>query len=345
MGNCSKVPRTSSNEEIKINSNSNPNPNNSRASQQVASPAPAGQAVNPNNSNPAFNPNSHNAVPGPANPSNPLGQASSPPNCPTNQARGQSGPVPSHSYSHTYQTQSIPISSNRYISAAPVITETKSVVRFSRIIDDKLFITKAEKKNYWVNFRYKSVYPAKATIHYFVREGFERNSNVHYFYANPDTFPKAMSFDLEQGDNVEFVNKYMTSFRNVPNYMLEVQDKLTYPIVVEIECRSRDDPKQEQVLINCYKIVKEGKEFVSGVVKQIIRINGNYKILTNFYGTSTNGDESECLICLTEMKTVAVLPCRHVVYCGTCMKDISKKSKNDCPICRTAISSFLKVNQ
>ena len=346
MGNCSKLPRTSSNEEIKLNAN--PNLINSGASNQNPGPGQAGVQSNPNNSNhvSSANPNTynnHHSPSGPPNPPNRAGHSGYPPNYPTHHSRGQA--PPGSSYSHSYQTQSIPISSSRQLNAAPTVTETKSIVRFSRIIDESLFITKAKKKNSWVNFRYKSVYPARATIHYFVREGFDRTANVHYFYANTDTFPKAMSFDLEPGENVEFVNKYWTSFRNVPAYMLDVQDKLTYPIVVEIECRSRDNPSDEQVLINCYKIAKEGKEFTSGIVKQIIRINGSYKILTNFYGTSTNGDESECLFCLTEMKTVAVLPCRHVVYCATCMKEMMKKSKNDCPICRTSTTSFLKVNQ
>lgn len=371
MGNCSKVPRTSSHEEIKANpipSRNNPAPSSQNPRAYQANPS------NPNyQSNPSYPSNqnipnqasygSNQGVPQHPFSSNPpsSGYRPSPPNLPNNpyssnnQGRAPPAAVPGgppggppggYAYPQPYPAQPGPVPGlNQNSNSNLMIAETKSVSRLCRIIEDKLTIVEDSDKLSWINFRYKSLYPAKATIHYFVREGFDRNSRKHYFFANPDTFPKAKSYELVEGENVEFVNKYKTSFNNVPDALLEVRDKITYPIVVEIECKSRDNRTDEQVCINCYKISKEGGKFVSSIVKQIVRINGNYRTLTNLYGTSANDDESECLICLTERKNVAVLPCRHVIYCETCMNEIAKKSKNECPICRTAVSSFLKVHQ
>jgi hypothetical protein len=41
----------------------------------------------------------------------------------------------------------------------------------------------------------------------------------------------------------------------------------------------------------------------------------------------------ECVICLTELRTVALFPCRHFCLCMTCAEALPSQS-NKCPICR-----------
>jgi hypothetical protein len=45
----------------------------------------------------------------------------------------------------------------------------------------------------------------------------------------------------------------------------------------------------------------------------------------------------ECSICLTELRNIVILPCRHFSVCNQCLEKIDK-----CPVCRSRIVSVLK---
>ncbi|KCV67332.1 hypothetical protein H696_06241 [Fonticula alba] len=47
-------------------------------------------------------------------------------------------------------------------------------------------------------------------------------------------------------------------------------------------------------------------------------------------------DDSECVVCLSDIPTVILLPCRHLSVCRLCFKELDK-----CPVCRSTISSYL----
>lgn len=58
---------------------------------------------------------------------------------------------------------------------------------------------------------------------------------------------------------------------------------------------------------------------------------------------SISGD---CLICMSNPKTVAIVPCGHVVCCDPCSSNLNKMALTDktvCPVCRTEVSSFLRL--
>ena len=50
----------------------------------------------------------------------------------------------------------------------------------------------------------------------------------------------------------------------------------------------------------------------------------------------------ECVICMTEPRDTTVLPCRHMCMCSECANVLRMQSEK-CPICRTPISSLLKI--
>ena len=41
----------------------------------------------------------------------------------------------------------------------------------------------------------------------------------------------------------------------------------------------------------------------------------------------------ECVVCLSDLKDTAVLPCRHMCLCSQCAEQLRHQS-NRCPICR-----------
>jgi hypothetical protein len=49
---------------------------------------------------------------------------------------------------------------------------------------------------------------------------------------------------------------------------------------------------------------------------------------------------SDCVICLSEPRTTALLPCRHLCLCAPCAQQLRFQS-NRCPICRAPTTSLL----
>ncbi|KAK9293077.1 hypothetical protein L1049_021061 [Liquidambar formosana] len=86
------------------------------------------------------------------------------------------------------------------------------------------------------------------------------------------------------------------------------------------------------------------------VVKQILWVDGVRYELREIYGIG-NSDEAgfddsepgkECVICMTEPKDTAVLPCRHLCMCSECAKELRLQS-NKCPICRQPIQQLIEI--
>ena len=58
---------------------------------------------------------------------------------------------------------------------------------------------------------------------------------------------------------------------------------------------------------------------------------------------SNHPTESTCVICLTDIRNVLLLPCRHLCLCGTCAENLKFQSAN-CPICRVPFRALLQIN-
>ena len=56
-----------------------------------------------------------------------------------------------------------------------------------------------------------------------------------------------------------------------------------------------------------------------------------------------NNHESTCVICLTDIRNVLLLPCRHICLCGSCAENLKFQSAN-CPICRIPFRALLQIN-
>lgn len=69
------------------------------------------------------------------------------------------------------------------------------------------------------------------------------------------------------------------------------------------------------------------------------------KRLSAFPELETGGlkQDRECVMCLSEEKSVVFLPCAHQVVCATCNKLHEKQGMKDCPSCRTPIEKRITV--
>ena len=94
-------------------------------------------------------------------------------------------------------------------------------------------------------------------------------------------------------------------------------------------------------------------------VKQKVSVGGQAYELHDIYGISANvgdektGEEDEaavdeddgdslCVICLSDPRDTAVLPCRHMCLCSDCAQSLRTQS-NKCPICRGPVQSLLHI--
>lgn len=59
--------------------------------------------------------------------------------------------------------------------------------------------------------------------------------------------------------------------------------------------------------------------------------------LWDYLGTEDLKREWECVMCLSEERSVVFLPCAHQVVCTTCNELHEKQVMKDCPSCRTPI--------
>lgn len=97
-----------------------------------------------------------------------------------------------------------------------------------------------------------------------------------------------------------------------------------YPLVISAEsCYSSEEllNASHAQISQAVLEKKDGGNFQVKVIKQILWIDGARYELREIYGISDSDEAAvndmdsgkECIICLTEVKNTAVLPCRHMV--------------------------------
>ncbi|KAI3469514.1 hypothetical protein Pfo_026177 [Paulownia fortunei] len=90
-------------------------------------------------------------------------------------------------------------------------------------------------------------------------------------------------------------------------------------------------------------------QFTAKVIRQLLCTDDICYELREIYGLgksgpgfNDNGSGKECVICMTEPKDIALLPCRHMCMCSNCAKALRLQS-NKCPICREVIEALLEI--
>ncbi|RKP09301.1 hypothetical protein THASP1DRAFT_28905 [Thamnocephalis sphaerospora] len=93
------------------------------------------------------------------------------------------------------------------------------------------------------------------------------------------------------------------------------------------------------------------------ILGQKLRTGGETYLLEQIYGADesatdaaenqgTDGEveSSDCVVCIADPATVAVLPCRHLCLCADCAEELRNRSCF-CPICRQAFHTMLRVGE
>lgn len=219
------------------------------------------------------------------------------------------------------------------------IKEAKGVKRFFRIIDDSPSLVLVKDEIFSVAFKYSAKFDTIITMHFFAKCILDSMYKIHIFRYRKNTLRMSDCVRLPTSSDGKVENSFQIDLSGSDMQELVVADKATFPIIIEAYTKD-GSTNDAQSLICCYKI---GQGFKLELVMQIIKIGDNYITLKNLFGISCVENESECLICLSEIRSVAVLPCRHVCYCEICTEQVKASKNFECPICRGRVESFILI--
>ncbi|CAN8269929.1 unnamed protein product [Cochlearia groenlandica] len=210
-------------------------------------------------------------------------------------------------------------------------------------------------RHHLVSFVFDAVFNGSFTITFFAKE----EQNCTFVPQFPEVY-SPIRFGFQKGPGQRFMQPSGTgtdlSFFVLDDLSKPLQEDV-YPLVISAETLVSPSLSSEQSLVHkqiTQAVLEKNNNgtFVVKVVKQILWIEGVRYELRELYGSNThgaasgleeNGSGKECVICMTEAKDTAVLPCRHLCMCSDCAKELRIRS-NKCPICRQPIEELLEIN-
>ncbi|KAL9275283.1 putative E3 ubiquitin-protein ligase LUL4 [Drosera capensis] len=204
---------------------------------------------------------------------------------------------------------------------------------------------------------------------------FDGSITIYYFSKKEDDFtftpifPEAhvpVKIPFQKGSGQKFKQPSGTGidlgFFELEDLAKPSPEGDVYPLVIAAEvCSTSSSSKEENSsstqsdgsprfqITQTVLEKKNGEPFQVKVMTQILVIEGVSYELRELYGMGSSTSEDfnedpgkECVICMTEPKDTAVLPCRHLCMCGECAQALRLQS-NKCPICRQPIEKLMEI--
>ncbi|KAL8105190.1 putative E3 ubiquitin-protein ligase LUL4 [Apium graveolens] len=222
----------------------------------------------------------------------------------------------------------------------------------------KLEVDEEDSDCYLVSFVFDAMFDGSITIFYFAKE--EPNCKVVPVY--PESY-KPVKVPFQKGAGQKFHQPSRTGV-NLTSFAVDDLSKSVaedvFPLVISAETclpylsadEQSDHPPNSSPRRQITQAVlekKDGEHFKVRVVKQILWIDDVRYELREIYGIGNSGEAmsgndsgKECVICMTEPRNTAVLPCRHMCLCTECAKTLRLQS-NKCPICRQSIEELMEI--
>lgn len=133
-----------------------------------------------------------------------------------------------------------------------------------------------------------------------------------------------------------------------------------YHLVIDIVARTVADPKVVTRQLTYAKLAGEADKYAVSVSKQRVVCGGRCAQVETLYGNFggrprqsaskgevgiDSGEGTDCVICLTNPRDTAIMPCRHLCLCGTCANVTSSTWSFQCPVCRARVAAMVKLEQ
>lgn len=242
----------------------------------------------------------------------------------------------------------------------PKIEKTITIQNYFNLNKQSLKIIQIENdiNKYGIKFKFDSKKPCQIELFFMaIENGLNIDAKKR---SSQYGYPDALNQVFDQRNHAE------EDFLDISEYNLEEElsydQKLKrYPLIVKL---SDISSKHAQMTYVSLKPSNSRNEISLSVLKQKIKFNGKCYELQEIFGIneakksndSTKNeqncdkeqyDESDegslCIICLSEPRTLTVIPCRHMCLCEECA-DALRKQSNTCPVCRTAVQSLLQID-
>ncbi|OIW19771.1 hypothetical protein TanjilG_27310 [Lupinus angustifolius] len=213
-----------------------------------------------------------------------------------------------------------------------------------------------------LSFVFDALFHGSITIFYLAKE----EEQCRFIPLYPDAF-EPITFPFEKGAGQKFCQPSGTGidlgFFELDDLSKPSPREDVFPLVICAETRAGtpspdenpsgsmlDSSPRMQITQAVLEKSNGSGPFQVKVVKQILWIDNVRYELRELYGiggsAATDFDDTdpgkECVICMTEPKDTAVLPCRHMCMCSECAKALRLQS-NKCPICRQAIEELIEI--
>ncbi|TYH01621.1 hypothetical protein ES288_A09G074000v1 [Gossypium darwinii] len=225
----------------------------------------------------------------------------------------------------------------------------------------KLEVDEQNPDHHLVSFVFDALFDGSITIFYFAKE----ELNCRFVPVFPEAF-EPVRVPFQKGLGQRFQQPPGTGidlgFFELDDLSKPSPGEDVFPLVISAETcmlpHSSDehvgDPTQStsaHMQITQAILEKNGNSFQAKVIRQILWVDGVRYELREIYGIGSSAaaegfDDSdpgkECVICMTEPKDTAVLPCRHMCMCSECAKTLRLQS-NKCPICRQPIEELIEI--
>lgn len=220
---------------------------------------------------------------------------------------------------------------------------------------------------YLLAFSYDADSAGSFNIFYFAKEydkdGSIKPLNVKYFNPIRILFERACSKKFQQASGTGI---YLDAFD--PSDLEKEMPDGACPLVIRAQISAKDSQQvltssaEEDIGAALPKSVnsqvthaviekKDDGDCKVRVLRQIIWVDGVRYEMKEIYGIENAVDRSEydeddfgkeCVICMSEPRDTAVMPCRHMCMCNGCASSF-KSQMNRCPICRQPVESLLKI--
>lgn len=225
----------------------------------------------------------------------------------------------------------------------------------------KLEVDEKHPDHHLVSFVFDARFDGSITIYYFAMEEKESGKFI-------PVFPEAhtpIKVPFQEGTGQRFCQPSRTGV-DLRHYNMEGLGKPSadgvFPIVIlaevtsssqaadQVPGKSSSEASQRAQITQAVIERKSDGSLEVKVIKQIVLVDGVRYEVRELYGigsSSTQGfnDDDpgkECVICMTEPKDTAVMPCRHLCMCSDCAKELRLQS-NKCPICRQPITELIEI--
>ena len=194
---------------------------------------------------------------------------------------------------------------------------------------------KCRRNKFTIKFDYASDHGCVLELHFFCTE----TSSYPPTFAEARSFSAYAEMEAEAGQD-QFCECRAPDLSAVPLPDLTFTGREVFPLVVVIKPTGF-----EQAQVTYVKFQPDGDRLKAVPIRQRVVNAGRSMETMEMYGLrQEESEEAECIICLSEPKDTAILPCHHLCVCHGCAQLLLKHGSPECPICRQRSVNYVRID-